>query len=93
MSMNTIYKYRLSVQDRQEICIPSGASLLSVQMQNGTPCLWALVNTGNPLEEVVIRMYGTGHEVTNPGTLEFIGTFQYVEYGLVYHVFKEIQDN
>ena len=93
MSRNTIYKYKLSVQDQQEIHIPAGAKLLSAQMQDGAPCLWALVNTGNPLEEVVIRMYGTGHEVTNPGTLEFIGTFQYVEYGLVYHVFKEIQDN
>ena len=93
MSRNTIYKYKLSVQDRQEICIPSGASLLSVQMQNGAPCLWALVNTDKPLRKVVIRMYGTGHEVTNPDSLEFIGTFQYVEYGLVYHVFKEIQDN
>lgn len=40
----TIYKYPLDVTDVQEIKLPVGAEILTVQAQNGTLCLWALVD-------------------------------------------------
>jgi len=42
--MNSIWKYPLQVTDAQTIDVPEGSEALSVQVQNGTPCLWARVD-------------------------------------------------
>lgn len=58
-----VFKYQLRVEDVQTIWLPKGAELLTVQTQQGTPCLWALVDEQAPTEERTILMYGTGHPV------------------------------
>ena len=85
----SVYKYPIKPEGVR-LDLPAGARLLSVQMQRGTPCLWALVPTGDPVMPItpssmrIIRVYGTGHTINgDPG--EFIDTFQ-IE-GLVFHVF------
>ena len=40
----TIWKYKLKIDILQEIIMPIGARILSVQMQSNTPCLWVLVD-------------------------------------------------
>lgn len=42
--MKTIYKYPLDVTDRQVIAMPEDAEILTVQVQNGKPMLWAVVD-------------------------------------------------
>lgn len=80
-----IWKYTLQMQDLQTLTIPVGAKLLSLQMQEGKPQLWALVDEASPCEPRRITVYGTGQPIHNdPGV--FIGTFQYGEY--VFHVFE-----
>ena len=80
-----IWKYTLQMHDLQTLTIPVGAKLLSLQMQEGQPQLWALVNEAAPCEPRRITVYGTGQPIYNdPGV--FIGTFQYGEY--VFHVFE-----
>lgn len=56
-----IFKYPLRVDDRQTVQLPKGAELLTVQVQHGSPCLWALVDEAAETESRVILMYGTGH--------------------------------
>lgn len=83
--MITIWKYPLAVTDNQEISLPVGANLLTIQLQNGRPCLWALVNTGAAQKRVRIQIRGTGHPADDVG--RYIATFQLGP--LVFHCFAE----
>lgn len=88
--MKTIWKYPLAITDRQTITTKAGARFMSVQVQNDTPCLWLLVETNMPDEQVRLRIHGTGHEVYESENLDgFLGTIQLHEGELVLHVFKE----
>lgn len=87
--MAVVYKYQLVVTDRQLVTMPKEAKILTVQVQNGTPCIWALVNPENETEDVPIRIHGTGHNISDPERLAYIGTFQMPRYGLVFHAFLE----
>lgn len=69
--------------------MPVGAKILTVQVQNGIPCMWAMVDPDASTEEVTIRVHGTGHPICDSAKLEYIGTFQIYGGGLVFHVFKE----
>ncbi len=88
--MKTIYKYPLVVADKQTIEISDDFQMCCIQTQHENPCLWIGVNTEAQKTKVIIRMFGTGHEIPSDIDLEYIGTFQ-LNYGeLVFHVFYEI---
>ena len=87
--MAVVYKYPLVVTDRQLVTMPKEAKIPSVQVQNGAPYMWALVNPENGTEEVPIRIHGTGHNIPDADRLAYIGTFQMPRYGLVFHAFLE----
>ncbi len=82
----TIYKYSLVIIDEQEIEMPMGAGIMSVQMQDGKPCLWALVDTTNSMEKRKIMIRGTGHPAEGLG--RYISTFQMCGGALVLHAFE-----
>jgi len=81
----TIWKFPLQVTDKQQVEMPQGAEILCVQVQHGTPCLWALVDAEQGPVKRVIYVYGTGHPFTNQGT--YVGTFQVHGGALIFHVF------
>lgn len=83
-----IWKYELGVIDEQHLFLPVDAKILTVQMQYGICCLWALVNEENTAKELrKIAIYGTGNPLPdNPG--EYIATFQMHGGDLVFHVFE-----
>jgi hypothetical protein len=84
-----IFKYTLEVIDTQIIKMPVDAILLTIQMQRGKPCLWALVDESLPSDkEYRIKTYGTGHKVPKAAGI-YIGTYQLAEGALVFHVFSE----
>lgn len=88
--MKTIYKYLLEIADRQVVEMPRKALLLSVQVQRGEPCLWALVDTTNEPELRTIIMCETGSPMIDEDALFpplFIDTFQMWNRNMVYHVF------
>ena len=88
--MSTIYKYPLQ-PGNNEIMAPAGARLLAVQMQNGTPCLWALVDPTQPPRRIVLSIYGTGHGMPDaPG--QYVGTFQMECGALVWHLFETARE-
>lgn len=81
-----IWKWTLEATDTQAISMPKNAQLLSVQMQNGSPQLWALVDPEMSYENRVIAIYGTGNPVPDePG--QYISTFQMHGGQLVFHAF------
>lgn len=84
--MITIHKFPLEQRNINEVEMPEGAEILSVQIQNGTLCLWAKVNTDYPEEKRAIRIIGTGNYINPCEPLVFITTYQFE--GLVFHVFE-----
>ena len=86
----TIWKFELKIMDEQLIHMPKGADLLSVQTQNGIPCMWVLVDPNNDTEDRYFEVFGTGHKVhCDMGVeREYVGTFQMHNGGLVFHLFE-----
>lgn len=87
-----IWKYPLKINDTNTIDMPEGARILCVQIQNGGPCLWALVDTQSPIKVPrVIETFGTGHPM-NDSLREYIGTYQLHDGALVFHVFEQTDE-
>lgn len=86
--MKRIFKYPLKVTDLQKISMPKDSTLLTVQVQKGIPCLWALVDMDKETEKRLIGIIGTGNPVPE-NVLRYIGTFQALENNwFVGHVFE-----
>ena len=85
--MRRIYKYELEITDKQDVEMPLGAQMLSVQMQGDKLCVWALITTGREQEVRHIEIYGTGRDIGNENQMNIFhrGTVQ--DGGLVWHVF------
>lgn len=87
-----VWKFGLSV-GHQEIEMPADSELLSVQVQNGLPCLWAVVDPSAPKAMVRFRVHGTGHPLEEDiDEWIWLGTFQMHGGGLVFHVFFHEQE-
>lgn len=88
MIEKVIWKYILETTDSQELIMPKGACVLTVQVQNNTPCLWALVNPNAEKESRIFETFGTGQPICCATDMQrnYIGTYQ--KHGLVLHVFE-----
>lgn len=85
--MKTIWKYTLPVGDG-EINMRQGAEILTVQTQGNIPYLWAIVDTEKTKGTRKFILRGTGHIFTGEEG-KYIGTFQLINLGLVFHVFEK----
>lgn len=89
--MERIYKYPLEWKAEQTIELPL-VGALTVQMQNHTPCLWAVVNEEVPTVKIKVYMVGTGQEIDCvEKELAYLNTVQYGVY--VWHFFIEGNTN
>lgn len=99
----TIRQYPLMLTNLQDIVMPDGAEILTVQVQHGALCLLALVvDTPAPLVERVIRIVGStacagnamgrcggrSSEINATGQLAYIASAQ--DGDIVWHVFEEV---
>ena len=86
--MDTIYKYVIEAASRQQVLMPRGSEVLTVQVQDRKPCLWVLVDTEQPMEMREFFLFGTGEEITEGEFVgAYIGTFQLDGGSLVFHLF------
>jgi hypothetical protein len=88
----TIWKYPLTLTDVQDVRMPSGSEILTVQVQHASLCLWALVNqnAGRDAGEVrTIEIHGTGI-IMSDEERRYIGTAQMAGGALVWHVFERL---
>jgi hypothetical protein len=86
-----IWKFQLQTTHSQVLEIPSGSEILTVQVQNGKPCIWALVDDIYSPTKRIIEVFGTGHTIED-GTRKYIGTYQLYSGDLVFHVFERIRN-
>ena len=82
----TVYKYILPVEDYLTLQLPRGAKPFCVAEQNGTACLWALVDPSAALVPHRFRVKGTGHPDVK-ASWSYVGTFFLLHGALVFHVF------
>lgn len=82
-------KYALALEDNQIIEMPENANILTVQMQNGKPHLWATINIKERLVKRKFKIIGTGQEFDEHG-LRYIGTFQLYAGDLIFHLFENL---
>jgi len=83
--MTKIYKFNLR-PGRTVLDLPLEARPLTVQMQNGDPCMWVLLNPSQPTVRRIFDVYGTGHDMPDiPG--HYVATFQMDGGAMVWRVF------
>lgn len=78
--MKKIFKYELSIKEKQEIELPIGAKIIRVDDIDGKFWLWAIVDVEEEVEEDVeteiryIEFYKTGQEIkTDLKRLTYLG--------------------
>lgn len=86
--MLTVFKYPVLMCNESTIDMPEGAKLLSFQSQYGEPVLWALVDPTKPNRARHFRLAGTGHPIDELRTLHYVGTAQFSDGALVFHLFE-----
>jgi hypothetical protein len=89
--MTAIWKFPLPIDDEVQIQMPRGAIVLTVAVQRGQACLWAVVDTMQTVEPRRFAVRGTGHPVAaTPDALgwSYIGSIQLMDGELVFHVFE-----
>ena len=84
----TIWKFPVIITDLFELEMPAGAEILSVQIQNGVPQLWAVVDENAKKVFRTFYVRGTGHSTDGLEHAKFVGTFQMCSGALVFHLFS-----
>lgn len=80
-----IWKWPLTTAFEHDLNLPTGAQLLTLQLQGDIPTLWFLCDADAPLAPRRLAIYGTGWPLpAAPG--QYLATFQ--AGALVWHVFE-----
>jgi hypothetical protein len=88
----SIWKYPVQMEDSFILDLPVDSLPLSVQVQAGTPYVWVAVTDTSRQERHRFYLRGTGHPLKDADPKTFIGTFQFPERGLVFHLFDGGQE-
>jgi len=82
-----IFKYKLRARQIQNVKMPVGAVIQSVQKQDGDIHVWALIDpTETTLEARYFEICGTGNEFDYSDKHKFLGTCQALDG--VWHVYE-----
>lgn len=86
-----IWKYTLALKTHQEIILPIGFEILSVQNQHELACIWVRVNDNPSVHQqsVFFTTYSTGDTVDV--LKQYVGTYQIKHGQEVYHVYYSIR--
>lgn len=88
MSGKTVWKFQFQIEDSIVLQIPSEATILHLDAQQSTPCIWVLVDPDAEPVERHFQLRGTGQPFQgNEG--KHIGSFQMLHGSLVFHLFEE----
>lgn len=84
--MKQVWKFPVQLSGAFTLTMSVDAQVLDVQLQRGSPQLWALVDPDGPKEERLFAVFGTGHII--PPGVTYVGTFQLFDGDLVIHLFE-----
>lgn len=87
MAKPTVWKFDVKLDDDTIVDMPQGAQVLSVQLQHGVPCVWALVDSDRPKVERRFSWRGTGHPCDGLVAKMFVGSIQMHGGSLIFHLF------
>ena len=90
--MKTIWKFPVGITQIFELKMPSGAKILSVQVQHELPVIWALVDSDASPVVRTFYVRGTGHSSDGLEHADFVGTFQMSDGIFAFHLFVD-RDN
>lgn len=79
--------FGLGMSDVFPLSLPERAPILTIQLQQGVPTLWALVDSDRASATRWFRVAGTGHPIEQT-ILGYAGTWQWSDLGLVFHLFE-----
>lgn len=92
-----IYKYEIPMVERFTLRIPKDARFLTIQINNGKPCMWfdfpiQEQNLGAVTREFQIVGTGEGYECDELDHMWYLGTFQRSNgfATFVFHVYERI---
>ena len=87
--MKEIWKYFIA-GDREQITMPKGAKILSLQVQDGDICIWVLVDPKATTEVRVVETILTGQQIPSDIDSEndYIGTALMHNDNFVLHLFE-----
>jgi hypothetical protein len=90
LTEKVIWKYELVPTDYQELKMPKGACVLTVQTQNNATCIWALVDPSAEKETRIIETFCTGQPICCAADRQrnYVGTYQIHGGAHVFHVFE-----
>ncbi len=84
--MRAIWKFPFEIKSPVEIHMPEFSTILHVDVQNSVPCLWAIVDTEQPVVPVYFHLVGTGKPLSNSlSKRNHVATFQDGQF--VWHLF------
>jgi len=87
--MKTIWKHPIEITDMQDVFMPHGSRLLSVQQQRGEWQGWFLVpDTAAPAMRITVNVVGTGNPVTRD-LGRYVCTSQDSRLKAVWHFFAD----
>jgi len=88
---NTVWKFILSTAPLFILDMPEGAKVVSVEVVDESPCIYAIVDPNKPVVARYFAVHGTGHEMSEHCIPErFKGSFIIegsVLGTIVFHVF------
>lgn len=89
MQMKTIYKYKFELSSfPQFIPMPINAQILTCQLQNDKPHIWAIIDQEqSEIGFYVFQAFPTGQPLHGLESKKYISTIQYSD-GLVFHIFE-----
>ena len=86
--MLTIHKFPIKSTNNISIRAARGARPLCVQVQDGAPCVWMLLDAAREQCKHLFRIYGTGWDMDDTVRMEqYVGTFQVDGGMLIWHLF------
>lgn len=92
--MKTIWRYEIPNQECFWLDIPQGSHVISVQLKDGAPHLWAIVETESKLEHRMFTLVVTGQSLSDAFLVShsYVGMFQLMGDGptLVFHLFEAV---
>lgn len=84
--MQTIHKYQLKLESKQQVDIPYPAKIIKADIQNGNIFIWAICNPSFEPVTKIIEMFGTGEKMEN-AVRNHIDTVQVNSF--VWHIFEK----
>ena len=83
-----VWKFALATEHVQQIFMPKGAQILSIQVQYDQPVLWALCEPAQDQEAHVFVTVGTGQKFNHSDRAKYIGSYQMMHGHFIGHVFE-----